>query len=90
MNKISLVSIFSLLFLPSAVLAGGVSGKAVFTGTAPQAEKISMAADPACASLHSELVYDDSVVVNGNGTLKNVFVYVKEKHTQNGKMFLFF
>jgi len=37
-----------------------------------------MAADPTCASLHSEPVFAETVIANSNGTLKNVFVYVKE------------
>ena len=37
-----------------------------------------MSADPVCAGLHSEPVYQETVVANSNGTLKNVFVYVKE------------
>ena len=36
-----------------------------------------MDADPICASLHVEPVYAETVVVNDNGTLRNVFVYVK-------------
>ncbi len=71
------VVFFTLLFLP-AVFAGTVTGKASFTGQAPAPQKIGMDADPTCASLHKEPVYTEDVVVNANGTLKNVFVYVKE------------
>lgn len=71
-------SVAACLLFSAQAFAGTISGKAHFTGTAPQMEKISMAADPTCASLHSEPVFDDSVVANQNGTLKNVFVYVKE------------
>ena len=58
--------------------AGQVNGTVSFSGTAPQMEPVSMNADPVCASLHSEPVYTETVVVNDNQTLKNVFVYVKE------------
>jgi plastocyanin len=78
MKKITMfVSIVFLSFTQS-VFAGSVTGKINFTGTAPQAEMVSMAADPACAGLHSEPVYTETVAVNLNGTLKNAFVYVKE------------
>jgi len=77
MRKIMFVSII-LLSISGPVFAGSVSGKVNFTGTAPQMEAISMTADPVCAGLHSEPVYAETVVANANGTLKNVFVYVKE------------
>lgn len=62
----------------SPLFAGSVGGTVKFTGAAPKMDTISMNADPTCASLHTSPVADDSVVVNSNGTLKNVFVYVKE------------
>ena len=55
-----------------------VQGSIKFEGTAPGAEKIKMNADPVCQQQHSEPVASEDVVVNPNGTLKNVFVYVKE------------
>jgi len=67
-----------IVFIASPALAGTVAGKAAFTGTAPAMQKINMDADPTCASLHSEPVYSEEVVVNPNGTLRHVFVYVKE------------
>lgn len=59
------------------VWAGTVSGKVTFSGTAPEAATIDMAADPACAALHTEPLKSEEVVVNADGTLKNVFVYIK-------------
>ncbi len=55
-----------------------ISGKITFEGTAPKMKKINTDADPKCAEMHADspLVSED-VVVNPNGTLKNVFVYVK-------------
>ncbi len=61
-----------------ASTAGSVSGKIDFKGAAPKMNKIDMAADALCASLHSETVRDMSVVINANNTLKNVIVYVKK------------
>ena len=58
--------------------AAGVTGVAKFSGDAPKRKKIKMNADPVCQQQHAEAVYEESVVVNDNGTLRNVFVYVKE------------
>ncbi len=54
-----------------------LTGKISFSGTAPKATKIQMAADPVCIKNHPGDAFTESVVVNGNGTLKNVFVYIK-------------
>jgi len=66
----------------SAAPAGGgsasVNGSVKFTGTAPAPEKVRMDADPVCKQQHTTPVLSEEVVVNGNGTLKHVFVYVKE------------
>jgi hypothetical protein len=56
---------------------GGIAGKVSFAGTAPKQKALQMDADAVCAAKHKQAVYPDMVVVNGNGTLKNVFVYVK-------------
>ena len=77
MKKLILIGI-TFLFFSGELLAGAVTGKANFIGTAPQMESISMNADPVCASLHATPVYAETVIVNDNKTLKNVFVYVKE------------
>ena len=58
--------------------AATIAGKALFTGTAPAVETIKADADPNCALLHPQGITGDAVVVNANGTLKNVFIYVKE------------
>ena len=68
---------------PAGTAAGAmgsaiVSGKAVLNGKAPSPATIDMGADPTCKAQHSGTVKDDSVVQNANGTLQNVFVYVKE------------
>lgn len=56
---------------------GSITGKIVFTGAAPKPKPISMDADAVCAAKHSGPVYPEIVVANDNGTLRNVFVYVK-------------
>ncbi len=58
---------------------GTIVGKVVFTGKAPRNKLIRMGADPKCLELNrGKKVYQEVVVVNDNGTLKNVFVHIKE------------
>ncbi len=58
--------------------AGSISGKVLFTGTAPEAELINMESEPDCQAQYSEGPFTETVVVNADSTLQNVFVYVKE------------
>jgi hypothetical protein len=62
---------------PAAAGSGSITGKITFTGEAPKATPIKMDADPYCKSQHAEAVTSESVVTNPDGTLRNVFVYVK-------------
>jgi len=58
--------------------AATVSGKVSFTGEKPKAATIDMSANPACSKAHSgAAAKSEEIVVNDNGTLKNVLVYVK-------------
>lgn len=65
-------------FPVDTVTAGTVTGRVTFTGAAPAGQLIDMSAEPTCAEKHPQGVTDASVVVNPNGTLRNVFVYVRE------------
>ena len=58
--------------------AGAITGKALFTGTAPEPEPIQMDAEPTCQEQYPDGAFTETVVVNEDGTLQNVFVYVKE------------
>lgn len=56
-----------------------VKGVVKFVGEAPKPRLISMKADRQCDAIHGgKSVTAEDVVVNPNGTLKWVFVYVKE------------
>ncbi len=55
-----------------------VTGKVVFAGNPAAKEQIKMEADAFCKSAHSQPVYTQNVVVNPNGTLEWVLVYVKD------------
>ena len=53
-----------------------VSGTIAFTGTAPAPQQLNV--DRECQELRDEPAMSQGVVVNDNGTLRWVFVYVKE------------
>lgn len=57
--------------------AATVTGTIKFTGKKPARKPVDMSNDPACVEAHHGRAYDESEVVNPNGTLANVFVYVK-------------
>ncbi len=57
--------------------AGSISGTVRFAGEAPLMKTLDMSATMACERTHSAPQKSEEVVVNQNGTLKNVFVWVK-------------
>jgi plastocyanin len=57
--------------------AGAIEGKIRFIGKKPARKPIDMSEEPACVEAHHGKAYDESLVVNSNGTLANVFVYIK-------------
>ena len=57
---------------------GTITGKVTFEGAKPKLAVIHMDQDPYCVSKHSTPVHVEDGAVNDNGTLPNVFVYVKE------------
>ena len=63
----------------SALGTATVAGTVKFVGKAPRMRPIDMAgADQKCAELHGgERQLPETVIVNDNGTLRNVFVWVK-------------
>jgi hypothetical protein len=58
--------------------AATIKGKVSFEGTPPVLQQIKMESDPTCHATHPQGFTSEEVVVNPNGTLKNVFVYAKE------------
>ena len=54
-----------------------ISGTVRFTGTKPVMAKIDMSDEPVCKGKYQAPPTKEDVVVNANGTLANVFVYVK-------------
>lgn len=63
--------------VPDEANGATVTGKVAFDGTAPKMPTIDMSDKPVCAKAHTTPQKSEEVVVNGNGTLKNVFVWVK-------------
>jgi plastocyanin len=61
-----------------AATAGNIAGSIAFEGDAPSMAVINMASESVCADKHTSPRMIEEVVVNSNGTLANVFVYVKE------------
>ena len=57
--------------------AATVTGRVTFTGAKPAMARIDMSEEASCAAKHAGGAFAEQVVVNDNGTLRNVFVYVK-------------
>ena len=55
-----------------------VKGMVQFEGEAPKRSKIRMDADPFCQKAHMQGATSEQVIVNANGTLQHVFVYIKD------------
>jgi plastocyanin len=59
------------------VARGSMSGKVTFTGKHPTAKRVDISEDEECVKLNKRGLYDDSLLVNKDGSLANVFVYIK-------------
>jgi plastocyanin len=62
---------------------GTVTGVISFNGTPPAPKKIDSSADPVCGQKNPNLETEDTVVKDGK--LANVFVYIKDGTTTDGK-----
>jgi plastocyanin len=65
-------------FTVDPAAAGVISGKIIYTGKRPAAKRINIDEDEKCVALNRAGLFDEALVVNKNGTLPNVFVYVKQ------------
>jgi plastocyanin len=61
----------------SAVAGSTISGKVKFVGKAPANPEIDMSEEPKCKAKYTTTPHEEIVEANKNGTLGNVFVYVK-------------
>lgn len=64
-------------FKMDPMTAGSISGTIRFTGVRSRPKLIDMSEDPACVEAHHTKAYEESVVVNHDGKLANVFLYIK-------------
>ena len=79
MKKLVFALVSGLLIqAPGMLNAASLTGTVNFDGTPMKPRKINMAADPTCQKLNASPATSEKVVVNGNKTLKNVFVYIKD------------
>jgi plastocyanin len=63
---------------PDEANGGTVTGKVAFAGEKPKMATLDMSANPACERAHKGSAQkSEEVIVNDNGTLKYVFVWVK-------------
>jgi hypothetical protein len=58
--------------------AGSIAGTVMLEGTPPEAETIRMNSDPVCAQEAGDNTQTEYFIVGDDGSLANVFVYVKE------------
>lgn len=64
--------------------AGGkISGTVRFEGTAPKPSPLSMSQDRNCEAAHPSPAYSQDGEVNANGTLPNVFIFIKQGLHEN-------
>ena len=57
--------------------ANTVSGKVKYNGKKPKPKKLNMSADAMCGKMHSGPVYNESFVLDKEGYMKNVIVWIK-------------
>ena len=61
-----------------AATAGTITGRVLFLGTPPVMPAIDMSSNPQCERQHKAPAKGETVIVNPNGTLRNVFVRIKD------------
>lgn len=64
--------------IPTGTRGSKVWGKVSFQGAVPPAKPLNMAADPSCAKLHASPAMAQEVVVDNQGDVQNVIVFVSE------------
>ena len=61
----------------TASFAGDLTGTVTYDGKAPKKKTLRMDSDPVCGAAHQDAVYTESFIVDENGNLANVIVYLK-------------
>tara|TARA_B100000902_G_scaffold203449_1_gene193999 strand:+ start:817 stop:1557 length:741 start_codon:yes stop_codon:yes gene_type:complete len=70
-------SFLAVLFFFGGLNAGEITGVVKYIGKAPKAKRLRMDADPVCAASHQEAAKAETFIVDANGNLANVIVYLK-------------
>ena len=65
------------VFSIGTITAGEIKGRVKFIGKGPKAKRIRMDADPVCAASHQVAAKAESFIVDAEGNLANVIVYLK-------------
>ena len=69
--------ILIITFALSSIFAVEVKGKVNYVGKPPKAKRLRMDADPVCAASHREAARAESFIVDADGNLANVIVYLE-------------
>ena len=77
LNKLNICLLLT-IFISNYLFSGSLSGRVNFEGKPPKKKTLKMDADPVCGSVHKEPPYRQSFIVNKDGYLKNVMVYLKD------------
>ena len=77
MSKVILIILITAINVSSILFSGSLSGRVNFQGKAPKKKTLKMDADPVCGSSHKQPPYRQSFIINDEGYLKNVMVYLK-------------
>lgn len=76
MHKIINMGMIAVLSI-GTITAGEIKGRVKYIGKSPKAKRIRMDADPVCAASHQEAAKAESFVVDADGNMANVIVYLK-------------
>ncbi len=72
-------SAIAFTFVAGNAFAGAtIKGKAIFDGQPPERRTIQMVADPACAKINPNGRLGEVMMINDDGGIQNVFVYIKD------------
>ena len=72
-----IILILTSIFIYSLVSGGNLTGTITYSGKPPKKRSLKMDADPICSSAHRDKVYAESFILNDDGQLANVLVYLK-------------
>jgi len=77
LKNIIIITTITIIFIGN-LFSGSLTGRVNFDGKAPKKKTLKMNADPICGAAHKEPPYRQSFIMNEEGYLKNVMVYLKD------------